>query len=322
MSNNKSRSTPSLALAPMAGFTNKAFRQICFELGADVTWSEMVSSEGLIRQKNNFNKSLTLTEKFSSQEKNYWVQIFGTDPQIMAQSAHLIEKRIHPKGIDINLGCPVSKARRAGYGAIQIKNIPQVIQIIQAIKKEISLPLSLKTRLGLSRAQEILEWAPLLEQAGLDQLAVHARTLQGMFFEKPHWEIVQQLKNTLNIPLIYNGGINSPQKAFFYFQKTKTPVLMIGQASLGNPWIFQEIKKYFLSNFTNRYLLPYQQTNFKEIVFRHAQLTKKFYGEKALIPFRSHLSFYFKNMPQAKRLREKAVQITTLKDVEKILEQI
>ncbi len=135
-----------LALAPMAGITDKAFRQVCQENGTDITWSEMVSAEGLVRQTDNpNNKSLALAEKFSSQEKNYWVQIFGTEPKSMAEAAKIIERKIKPTGIDINLGCPVKKAQKAGYGVIQLNDIPKVIKIIKEIKKEISLPLSLKT---------------------------------------------------------------------------------------------------------------------------------------------------------------------------------
>ncbi len=307
-----------LVLAPMAGFTDKAFRQICVENGADITWSEMVSAEGLTRQKITNNKSLKLAEKFSSQEKNYWVQIFGTSPQSMAQSAKIIKETIKPFGIDINLGCPVKKARKAGYGAVQIKNIPRVVEIIKAIKREISLPLSLKTRVGLKNPTEILTFAPQLEKAGLNQIVVHARTLKGMFFEKPHWEIIKQLNEIINIPVIYNGGIKNAEDMKFYAEKTGCQTLMIGQASIGNPWIFSEIK-YFLKH-NKKLTIPLEIK--KEVIIRHAELMIDYFGEKGLIGFRTHLSAYLKGFPNAKKLRQRAVQIKTLTDVEKILEKL
>ncbi len=313
-----------LILAPMAGFTDKAFRQICQQLGADITWSEMVSSEGIVRHSLDNNKSLFLAEKYSPKEKNYWVQIFGKSASAMSQAASIIEKEIKPFGIDINLGCPVPKAQKAGYGAIQINNIHQVIEIIHSIKDKISLPLSLKTRLGIKQPTEILSWANLLEEAGINQLVVHARTLQGMFIEKPHWETITQLQKNLKIPVVYNGGIKTPQDAYSYHKKTNIPFLMIGQASLGNPWIFQEIKKYFTSNFTSNYTPPYQQPNFKQIIFQHAQLIQKYYSQKEnpFLRFRSHLSFYLKGMPHSKHWKQQAVQIKNLQDVENILNQI
>jgi len=305
-----------LALAPMAGITDKAFRQVCQENGADITWSEMVSAEGLVRQKNNpFNKSLILAEKFSTQEKNYWVQIFGTEPKSMAQSAKIIEEEIKPTGIDINLGCPVKKAQKAGYGVAQLNDIPTVVKIIKEIKKEISLPLSLKTRLGLKDPTEILDFAPKLVEAGLDQLVIHARTLPGMFKEKPNWQIVKKLVETLPIPIIYNGGITNREEAIFYAEKTGCQTLMIGQVTLGHPWIFSTIK-------TPRLNLGVNQKEKIRIILRHAELVEKYYGEKGLITFRTHLLAYLKGYPNSKQLRLQASKISSLKDVQKIVEKI
>ncbi len=314
----KSNGKIKFALAPMAGITNKAFRQICWENGADITWSEMISAEGLVRQSLKDNKSLALAEKFGPKENNYWVQIFGNNPVSMAQAGKIIEEKIKPSGIDINLGCPVKKAQKAGYGAVQIKNIPQVIKIIKAIKKEISLPLSLKTRVGLKNPQEILEFAPKLAEAGLDQIVVHARTLQGMFKETPHWQIVKQLNNILKIPIIYNGGIKSVADAKFYQQKTGCQTLMIGQASFGNPWIFSALK----NGFQQKQSAKPSPRIFTKTIFRHAKLVQKYYDEQGLISFRAHLVAYLKGFPQAKQLRRQATQIETLADIEKILNSL
>lgn len=307
-----------LVLAPMAGFTDKAMRQICQELGADITWSEMVSAEGIFRSTSKDNKSLALAEKFSSQEKDYWVQIFGNNPTAMGVSAKMVQEKIKPIGLDINLGCPVKKAQKAGYGAVQMGKIDEVVEIIQKIKENTTLPLSLKTRLGLKNSKEILDFAPQLEKAGLDQLVVHARTLPGMFHTEPEWEIVKKLTTLLTIPIIYNGGIKTPADAKFYFDKTGCATLMIGQAAIGNPWIFRAIKEFFKNG---KFSSPTPEEK-KSIILKHAQLVKKYYGEKGFVTFRPQFAAYLKGHVHAAELRQKAVRINTLKDVQEILKEM
>ncbi|MFC1644652.1 tRNA dihydrouridine synthase [Patescibacteria group bacterium] len=311
---NKKSNDLILSLAPMAGLTDKAFREICQDWGVDVTWSEMVSSEGLVRQPIENNKSLELSEKFGEKEKNYWVQLFGCDPESMAKAAKIIEEKIKPTGININLGCPVKKAQKAGYGAIQMGKIPEVLEIIKAIKKETTLPLSLKTRVGLKNQEEILEFAPKLEKAGINELIVHARTLKGMFHETPHWEIVKKLTDTLTIPITYNGGIKTFEDANFYQKKTECDHLMIGQAAIGKPWIFWQIK--------NQTHEEPGLDKIKETILKHANLVLKHYGEKSMMTFRTHLAAYLKGRPNASALRKEAVKINTLEDVKKIIAKI
>lgn len=307
-----------LALAPIAGFSDKAMRQICQELGAEITWSEMVSAEGIFRNENGDNKSLKLAQEFSSKEKNYWVQIFGNNLNSMSTATRIITRELKPLGIDINLGCPVKKAQKAGYGAIQMGQIDEVIEIIKALKKSTHLPISLKTRLGLKKPEEILDFAPRLEEAGIDQLVVHARTLKGMFHEEPNWEIVKKLKDTLNTSIVYNGGIKTPQDAKFYFEKTNCSTLMVGQAAIGNPWIFKQIKEYFK---TGQFSVPTPEEK-KKIILKHAELVQKYYGERGFVTFRAQLATYLKGYPGARELRHGAVRIENLADVKKILAEI
>jgi tRNA-dihydrouridine synthase B len=312
-------SKPILHLAPMCNITGRSTRKIAKQLSCDVSWSEMVSSEGVVRQPLKNNKSLELAKKFSKQESPYWVQIFGNNPKSMAQAAKIIEKEIKPTGIDINLGCPVPKAKKGGYGAVQIGNIPEVVEIIKAIKQEISLPLSLKTRVGLTEPTEILEFAPKLVRAGIDQLVVHARTLKGLFSEEPKWEIVKKLNDTLNIPIIYNGGIKTPEDAKFYLEKTGCNNLMIGQAAVGNPWIFQEIHSFLKTNTHPDISLSSK----KHLLVKHAQLIVKYYGsEKGLIGFRAQLSAYMRNLEVPKKIRSQATQVTSMDDLLKILDKV
>jgi len=276
---------PTLHLAPMCNITNRATREIAKQHNCDVTWSEMISSEGLVRQPLKNNKSLALAKKFNKKESPYWVQI----------------------------------ARKGGYGAVQINNIPQVVKIIKAIKNEISIPLSLKTRLGLTDPIEILEFAPKLEKAGIDQLVIHARTLKGLFSATPDWKIVKQLNNILSVPIIYNGGIKTPEDAKFYFEKTGCQNLMIGQAAIGNPWIFQEIKSYLRNEITS----TSSSQEKKLILLKHARLVVKNYGsEKGLIGFRAQLSAYLRTLQAPKSMRKQATQITSISELKKLLNSL
>ncbi|MCK9379418.1 MAG: tRNA-dihydrouridine synthase family protein, partial [Candidatus Moranbacteria bacterium] len=259
-----------------------------------------------------------LAEKYSPTEKNYIVQIFGSNIESMMSAAKTVEEKIHPMGININLGCPVPKAKKAGYGACQMGNIPSIEKIVREIKRNISLPLSIKTRLGLSDPKEILSFAPKLEKAGIDCLIVHARTLPGMFHQNPNWEIVEKLTQILKIPIVYNGGIKSPEDALFYAQKTGCTQLMIGQAAIGNPWIFSQIKNFLQ---TGKYSNPSEGEK-KKTILRHAELVEKYFGEKGLVIFRAHLASYLKNIPNASTWRARAVQIKNLRDVKEIIKEI
>lgn len=305
-----------LHLAPMCGITDRITRKIAKENGADVTWSEMVSSEGLIRQTGENGKSLALAEKFSEKEKPYWVQIFGNNPDVMARAAEIVEEKIKPSGIDINLGCPVPKAKKAGYGAVQMADIPSVVKIIKAIKRKIALPLSLKTRLGLKEPEEILAFAPRLEKAGLDQLVVHARTLAGMFSAEPDWQVVKKLKEKISIPIVYNGGINSPEKALFYRQKTGLDDLMIGRGAIGRPWLFAEIKHFLKTG--EKLSVPLARK--KEIIIKQARMMEESKG--SLISFRGQFLAYLKELRAPRKLRVEASQIRSLAEAQQTLDKI
>ncbi len=169
--------------------------------------------------------------------------------------------------------------------------------------------------MGLKEPTEILDFAPKLVEAGLDQLVIHARTLPGMFKEKPNWQIVKKLVDTLSIPIIYNGGITNKKEATFYAEKTGCQTLMIGQATIGNPWIFSVTK-------TPRQDLSVDQKEKVGTILRHAELIKKYYSEKGLITFRTHLLAYLKGYPNSRQLRLQASKISSLEDVREIVKKI
>jgi len=302
-------------LSPASSMEAQSLRN---HLGSLRNDRETFRNQGLIRNPIKNNRSLKLAEKFGNSEKKYWVQIFGTNPKSMAKAVRIIEKEINPYGIDINLGCPVKKAQQAGYGAIQIGKIPEVIEIIKEIKKSIKVPLSLKTRLGLKNSKEILTWAPQFEEAGIDQLVVHARTLKGMFKEDPNWKIVKKLNDKLKIPIIYNGGISSPENALSYAKKTGCKTLMIGQAIIGRPWLFKEIK-YYLKNKKN---IKISDRKRRSTILKHAELSVKYNLKQGILSFRTHLSAYLKGAQNASELRKEAVKIKTLEDIKNIVEKI
>lgn len=307
-----------LALAPMAGVTDRAFREICLEWDADITWSEMVSAEGIVRHAVKNNKSLLLAEPSQKERAGeFWVQIFGNNPASMAEAAALVVKEIKPFGIDINLGCPVPKAVRAGYGVVQLKDIKQTIKIIKAVRAAIKLPFSIKTRLGLRSPEEILVFAPLLEKAGVDQLVAHARTHKELFYGEPHWEIIKKLNQKIKIPVIYNGGINTPEKALFYRNKTGCETLMIGQAAIGRPWLFRQTKEFVK---TGRYSAPTEK-EIKETILKHAKLTYKYFGAHGLVTFRRHLMAYLKGATNASTLRSAAIRVKSLQDIKNITQK-
>jgi tRNA-dihydrouridine synthase B len=196
--------------------------------------------------------------------------------------------------------------------------IQDVVNIIKKIKQTIKIPLSLKTRLGLKDSEEILTWASKLESAGVDQLVIHARTLKGMFREEPDWRIIKKLNTELNIPVIYNGGIKTLADALFYAKKTNCETLMIGQAIIGKPWLFKEIKYYL----KNKKSIKISDTKKKSTILEHAKLSVKYNDKQGVMSFRAHLSAYLKGALNASELRREAVKIETFDDIKNIVNKI
>jgi nifR3 family TIM-barrel protein len=343
---------PIKVLAPMAGYTDSTFRLMCKKFDADVVISELVSADAIAYAKIKNQKSkIKIGEdcliynkvagrkhnstadllSFYEAERPFVVQLFGKNPANFAKAAKWITENLKPDGIDINMGCPARKVIGSDHGAALLKNPALAVEIVKAVKENTDLPVSVKTRLGWEKDDEILEFAPLLADAGISAIIIHGRTYKDGFGGVARWENIYKVKEILgkNIVVIGNGDIGINQKSkiknqneggcsmvgLFKSEKNKLDGIAIGRASFGRPWIFAEGKK---QNTDNRI----QITELKEIILKHAKLAEKTKGEKGIVELRKHLLAYLKGFPNAKILRLEAVKITNVLDVKKILERL
>jgi len=298
----KSLTERKLWLAPLAGYTDHAFRTICKQNGADVVVSEMVSADGLIHNQKRTKEYV----EFRELPHPYGFQLFGSDPEIIARAAELVTEK-HPDFIDINMGCPVKKVIRRNAGSALMNDIPTACAIVRETKKALSgknILLSVKFRSGWDfNSINALEFAQALETEGADFICVHPRTRSQVFSGKSDWDIIAQIKKRANIPVIGNGDISSAEDALRMYYETACDSIMIGRGAVGNPWIFNQIKQY-----TNEETIYINEINaiYKfETIKNHLQLVIEEKGEKkALGEMRAHLNFYIKGIKGASRVRD------------------
>ena len=298
-----------IILAPMADLTDSPFCRICREVsGYDfVIFREMVSAEALVRN----NEKTWKMCRFNKREKPLVIQIFGGNAKHIAEAAEKIVKKNKPDGIDINMGCPVPKiAGKSNAGASLMKDHDRAIGIIKAIKKlNLGVPITVKTRLGWSGENEILDFAPQLEKAGVDLITIHGRTKNQGYSGKAKWEMIARVKKLVSIPVIANGDIQNLEDIKKCLAITKADGVMIGRAALGNPWIFSG-------------KIPTVK-EIKKVVLKHAKLHLKHYGvEFGLTTFRKHLLAYFKGLPNISGWRLQLAQVKDLDQLKEILKKI
>jgi nifR3 family TIM-barrel protein len=305
-------------LAPLAGFTDNAFRTICKKCGADVVVSEMVSVDGLIHNK---EKSLKYLD-FTDFQRPYGIQLFGSDPVIMAKGAEiaLAEK---PDFIDVNMGCPVKKVVKRGAGSalmISPELAENIIKEIKNVTSGTSIPLSVKIRAGWDNFNiNAVEFGKRMENAGCDIMCLHPRTRSQMFSGQSDWSLIKKLKEKLTIPLIGNGDINSIEDIIRMFNETGCDSVMIGRGVLGKPWILRNIKEYFKSGGIS----DISWLEKMEIIKEHFMLEIKNKGEtKALIEMRNHFSHYTKGLPDGAKVREFINRSLDSKDVLEAVETL
>jgi len=305
-----------LWLAPLAGYTDDAFRTICKMCGVDVVVTEMVSADGLVY---NLNRSEAYAD-FSDEQRPVGIQLFGNDPQIMAKATELIVKK-KPDFIDLNMGCPVKKVVRRGAGSA-LMTTPKIAQnIVKEMKKVLDgtgIPLSGKIRSGWdSNSINYLEFGLMLENAGLDMLCLHSRTKSQMFGGLSDWEHIKLLKEKCQIPIIGNGDIKSAADAKKMKSITGCDSIMIGRGAVGKPWIFNEIKA---DQNDDDYLITADE-KFK-IIKKHYELSIKNKGERiALLEMRAHLSDYSKGYSNSSSFRKKINQLTEYSQITSELER-
>lgn len=306
-----------LLLAPMEDVSDPPFRRLCKMHGADMMYSEFISSEGLIRDAMKSRKKLDIFDY----ERPVGIQIFGGDEEAMAMSARIVET-VNPDLVDINFGCPVKKVVCKGAGAGVLKDIDLMVRLTKAVVSSTSLPVTVKTRLGWdSTSINIDEVAERLQETGIKALTIHARTRAQMYKGEADWEHISRIKQNPNIeiPIFGNGDIDSPEKALEYKQKYACDGIMIGRAAIGYPWIFNEIKHFFK---TGRHLPAPKIEDRLLAVRQHAEWSAEWKGEKlGLIEMRQHYSNYFRGVPHFKDFRKKFLEVFTLEEMDALINE-
>ena len=306
-----------LLLAPMEDVSDPPFRRLCKMHGADLMYSEFISSEGLIRDAIKSRKKLDIFDY----ERPVGIQIFGGDEEAMAMSARIVET-VNPDLVDINFGCPVKKVVCKGAGAGVLKDIDLMVRLTKAVVSSTSLPVTVKTRLGWdSTSINIDEVAERLQETGIKALTIHARTRAQMYKGEADWEHISRIKQNPNIeiPIFGNGDIDSPEKALEYKQKYACDGIMIGGAAIGYPWIFNEIKHFFDTGEN----LPAPTIEDRLLAVRqHAEWSAEWKGERlGLVEMRQHYSNYFRGVPHFKDFRKKFLEVFTLAEMDALIKE-
>ncbi len=333
----QSLSNPILALAPMAGITDSAFRQICREYGADVVYSEMASASALYFK---LQKTLNLV-RFNKKERPYVVQLFGKDPAHFAKAAKIIDEKIKPDGIDINFGCPAKKVFSHGSGAALMPQLKLAREILIAVCENTDLPVSLKIRAGV-RDTTAIDFIKNIQDLPFSAVMVHGRTYEGGFHGPVDFEIIEKIKKIIpDRTVLANGGINTPEKAVEVLQKySLLDGLGVARGAWGRPFIFDEIKSLLKCHCEQSEAIPsfntlnsrlprsfhslamttnYDSNQTKKIMLRHAELIWKDKQELGMLEIRKHLAWYVRGFPGAAELRRQLVQAESVTEIKNIL---
>lgn len=307
-----------LLLAPMEDISDPPFRRLCKIHGADMLYSEFISSEGLIR---NAIKSKQKLDIFDY-ERPVGIQIFGGDEEAMALSAKIVET-VNPDLLDINFGCPVKKVVCKGAGAGVLKDIDLMVRLTKAVVNSTHLPVTVKTRLGWDENSiNIDEVAERLQDVGIKALSIHARTRAQLYKGHSDWSHIARIKENprIHIPIFGNGDIDSPEKALEYRQKYGVDGIMIGRAAIGYPWIFNEIKHFFK---TGEKLPSPTISDRVQAARNHLIWSVEWKGERqGVLEMRRHYTNYFKGIPNFKEYRQKMVTLNHVAEILEVMEQV
>ncbi|HEY4934963.1 MAG TPA: tRNA dihydrouridine synthase DusB [Puia sp.] len=305
-----------LLLAPMEDVSDPPFRYVCKKYGADLMYSEFISSEGLIRDAIKSKQKLD----FFEYERPFGIQIFGGDEEAMALSARIIDAT-NPDLVDINFGCPVKKVVCKGAGAAVLKDVPAMVRLTRAVIQSTRLPVTVKTRLGWDDdSKNIEEVAERLQDEGIGALTIHGRTRSQLYKGDADWTLISRVKNNprIHIPIFGNGDVDSPEKALEYKNRYDVDGIMIGRAAIGYPWIFQEIKHFLRTG--NHLETPSIEERI-DVIRQHLYRSVKWKGPVlGILEMRRHYSNYLKGIPYIKEVRNQLVQKGSLEEVEIVLE--
>jgi tRNA-dihydrouridine synthase B len=307
-----------LFLAPMEDITDPSFRMVCKINGADVMYTEFISSDGLIRDGRKSVKKLDIYDY----ERPIGIQLYGHITEAMVEAA-LMAQEARPELIDINFGCPVKKIANRGAGSGMLRNIPLMIEMTEAIVKAVRLPVTVKTRLGWDdESKNIVDVAERLQDTGIQALTIHGRTRAQMYKGSADWTLIGAVKNNprMKIPIIGNGDIDGPLKAKEMFDRYGVDGIMIGRATVGRPWIFRDIRHYLKTG----ELLPEPSVNEKaDIALLHLDKSLEFKeGKRAIFEMRRHLSNYFKGLPHFRESRLKLLTAVEVDEIRSIINEI
>jgi len=302
-----------LILAPMAGITDLSFRRIAKSFDVDLVTSEMVSSEGLVRNR----ASTKMLLQSHAEEKPLAIQLFGSDPKVVAEAARIVADE-GADIIDLNMGCPVPKVVRQGAGAALLRNPETVAMLVDAVRQAVSIPVTVKTRSGWSQSKiNVSEVARVAEDAGADAITIHPRTAKQGFSGSADWPLIARVKQAVNIPVIGNGDVTRPEDVGKMRKLTQCDGVMIGRGAMGNPWIFEQARQ--LTKGQPLYSPTPQER--LDVVRRHLELYEEsLHGRQSLSGVRSRLMWYSKRLRGSARLRASLSDCRHLEDMIKICE--
>jgi nifR3 family TIM-barrel protein len=306
-----------LLLAPMEDVSDPPFRAVCKKHGADLMYTEFISSEGLIRDAMKSRQKLDIFEE----ERPVGIQIFGGDEEAMAISAGIVDA-VNPDLLDINFGCPVKKVVCKGAGAAVLKDIDLMVRLTKAVIKSCNVPVTVKTRLGWDfDSINIIEVAERLQDIGVQALSIHGRTRSQLYKGEADWSWIAKVKDhpRIKIPIFGNGDVDSPQKALEYKNKYGVDGIMIGRAAIGYPWFFREVKHYFA---TGEILPPPTIEERIDVIRQHLRASVAWKGPRiGIFEMRRHYANYLKGIINIKPLRSKLVMLNTMEEIEEALDE-
>ena len=306
-----------LALGPMAGVTDAAFRAVCKSCGADITYTEMVSSRALVYQDSKTGSLLIRSET----ESPFGVQLFGNDPTVMRKAAEIALSRTNADFIDINMGCPTPKIVNNGDGSALMKNLSLAAEIVREIKRGVSVPVTVKFRKGWdSGSVNAVEFAKVLEDAGADVLTVHGRTRASMYSGRADWDIIREVVKSVSVPVIANGDVFEAEDAVKIKKWTGAAGVMIGRATFGNPWIFSQAR----AALSGEEIPPLPSLSERlTVAEEQIKMSARVKGEKiAVLEARRHIAWYLRGVRGANIYKIKVNSISTLSDLSFLLTEI